>query len=124
MNSPSATRNTYPYQNEPTWSSSEKSRARAVFDAALKQELQEVQQRVKQMANQIKEPVEMWELERYLTERRKEIDHKYDSRTSQLTRVFGMLLHERRITEEELRGLGDDKVRAIRSCAKFLSEDI
>jgi hypothetical protein len=58
-------------------------------------------------------------LEHYLAERRKAIDRKYDYRYSQLTRIFGRLLHEGRVSEEELRGLGEDKMKAIRSCAKF-----
>jgi hypothetical protein len=58
-------------------------------------------------------------LEHYLAERRKAIDRKYDYRHSQLTRIFGRLLHEGRVSEEELRGLGEDKMKAIRSCAKF-----
>ena len=124
MNSPARTPNAYPYQNEPKWSKSEKAIARTAFDAALKRELQQVMQQVKQKANQINEPAQMWALERYLTERRKEIDSKYDFRTSHLTRVFGMLLHEGRITEQELHGLGEDKVTTIRSCAKFLSKGI
>ena len=120
---PPATPDTYPYPNEPTWSRSEKVIARKVFDAALKRELHEVMQEAKQKANQIKEPADVWELERYLTKRRKDIDYKYDFRSSRLTRVFGTLLWERRIREEELRGLGEDKMKAIRSCAKLLSEE-
>jgi hypothetical protein len=123
MNSPSATQNTYPYPNEPSWSRSEKAIARKVFDAALKRELQEVMRKAKQMANQFKEPANVWELERYLTRRRKDIDRKYDFRSSRLTRVLGTLLCERRISEEELRGLREDKMKAIRSSAKVLSED-
>jgi hypothetical protein len=123
MSSPSGTRNTYPYPNEPIWSRSEKAIARRVFDAALKRELQEVLQETKQKANQIKEPGKVWELERYLTQRRKDIDRKYDFRSSRLTRVLGTLLYERRITEEELHSLREDKVKAIRSCAQVLSED-
>jgi hypothetical protein len=61
-------------------------------------------------------------LEHYLTERRKEIDRKYDYRYSQLTQVFGKLLHESRLSEEELTGLGEDKLKLIRSFAKFLAE--
>ena len=124
MSSPSANQNTYPYQNEPTWSKSEKAIARTAFDAALKRELQDVMQKTKQMANQIKEPAEVWELEHYLTERRKEIDRKYDYRYSQLTQVFGRLLYEKRLREEELRGLREDKLKPIRSVAKFLAEDV
>src|SRR5215468_358369 len=123
MSSTSVNQNTYPWQNEPTWSKSEKVIAHTAFDAALKRELQEVMQASKQMANEIKEPADVWDLEHYLTERRKEINRKYDYRYSQLTHVFGRLLSEGRVSEEELRGLGEDKLKPIRSLAKFLSED-
>ena len=123
MSSPSVTQNTYPYHNEPMWSKSEKAIARTAFDAALKRELQEVMRKTEQMANQIKEPADVWELEHYLTERRKEINRKYDYRYSRLTHVFGRLLHEGRVSEEELRGLREDKLKPIRSFAKFLAED-
>jgi len=123
MSSPSATQNTYPYQNEPTWSKSEKAIARTAFDAALKRELQDVMRKTKQMANQIKETADLWELEHYLTERRKQIDRKYDYRYSQLTQVFGRLLYEKRLGEEELGGLREGKLKSIRSFAKFLAED-
>ena len=123
MSSPSGRPNTYPYQNQPIWSRSEKVIARTVFDAALKRELQDVMQEAKRMANQIKEPDDMWELERHLTERRKDIDRRYDFRSSRLTVVLGMLLYECRISEEELHGLREDKLNAIRSCAKIFSED-
>ena len=124
MSSPSATQNTYPHQNEPTWSKSEKAIARTAYDAALKRELQDVMRKTKQMANQIKEPADVWELEHYLTERRKEIDRKYDYRYSQLTEVFGRLLYEGRVREEELSGLREDKLKPIRSLAKFLAKDV
>jgi hypothetical protein len=123
MTSPSATQDSYPYQNEPIWSRSEKRIARTVFDAALRRELQEVTQEAKQMANQISDPADLWDLERYLTQRRKEIDSRYDFRSSRLTRVLGRLLCERRIAEDELRGLREDKLEAIHSCAKVLAED-
>lgn len=118
-----ATPGTYPYPNEPAWSRSEKAIARKVFDAALKRELQHVMQEAKQMADQMKEPADVWALERYLTQRRKDIDRKYEFRSSRLTHVFGRLLHEKRLREEELRGLGEDKLKPIRSLAKFLAED-
>jgi hypothetical protein len=68
-------------------------------------------------------PSTYWDLEHYLTKRRKEIDRKYDYRYSQLTQVFGRLLHEKRLREGELRGLREDKLKSIRSFAKFLAED-
>ena len=75
---PPATQNTYPYPNEPTWSRSEKAIARTAFDAALNRELRELMDQAKQMASRITEPSDLWELELHLTERRKEIDRKYD----------------------------------------------
>jgi len=123
MTIPSATQDNYPYQNEPTWSKSEKAIARTAFDAALKRELQEIMQEAKQMANQVNEPADLWDLEHYLTQRRKEIDRKYEYKYSQLTHVFGRLLHEQRLREEDLLGLQEDKLKLIRSFGKFLAED-
>ena len=121
MSSPSATPNTFPYQNEPNWLKSEKAIARRVFDAALQREFHQVIHETKQKANQIKEPADLWDLEQYLGERRKEIDFKYDYRYSRLTQVFGRLLYEGRVSLEELRGLGEDKLNSIRSLAEFFA---
>jgi hypothetical protein len=123
MTSLSANQDNYPYQNEPTWSKSEKAIARRAFDAALGRELHEVIQRAKQMANEIQQPSDLWDLERYLTQRRKDIDRKYDFRTSRLTQVFGRLLCEGRLKEQELRGLEEDKLKSIHSIAQFLAKD-
>jgi hypothetical protein len=117
------TQECYPYQNEPTWSKSEKVIARTAFDAALGRELHDVIQKAKQLANEIQQSSDLWDLEHYLTERRKEIDRKYDYRYSQLTHVFGRLLYEGRVSEEELHGLREDKLKLIRSFANFLAED-
>jgi len=123
MTSPSATQDSYPYPNEPIWSRSEKAIARTAFDAALGRELHEVIQEAKRMASQIQQSSDLWDLEHYLTQRRKEIDRKYDYRYSQLTQVFGKLLYEQRLRQEELHGLREDKLKPIRSFAKFLAED-
>jgi hypothetical protein len=60
-------------------------------------------------------------LESYLTQSRKKIDRKYDYRYSVLTDVFGKLVREGRLSEEELAGLGEDRLKSIRSYAKFLA---
>jgi hypothetical protein len=73
------------------------------------------------MAGKIEQPADLRDLESYLTQSRKEIDHKYDYRYSVLTDVFGMLVREGRLSEEELAGLGKDKLKSIRSFAKFLA---
>jgi hypothetical protein len=78
----------------------------------------------KHMANKIKEPADLWDLERYLTQRRKDINSKYDFRNSRLKDVLGRLLSENRLVEEDLRGLSNDKMEKIRSFARFLREDV
>src|SRR5450755_1166617 len=123
MTSPSVTPNRYPYQNEPIWSRSEKALARTAFDAALGRELHEVIQEAKKMANEIQQSSDLWDLEHYLTQRRKEIDRKYDFRGSRLTDVLGRLLYENRLGEEDLRGLPEEKMKSIRSFAQFLRAD-
>ena len=122
MTRPSATQGSYPYQNELIWSRSEKAAARTALESALNRELREVIDQAKQMARQISEASDLWDLEQYLTQRRKEIDRKYDYRYSQLTYVFGKLLRENRLGEDELRGLREDKMESIRSYAKFLAK--
>jgi hypothetical protein len=117
-------RDRYPYQNQLNWSKSEKLIARRAFDAALKRELHEIIQQTKQKASQIREPADVWELERYLTQRRKDIDQKYQFWNSRLKDVLGRLLYENRLLEEDLQGLSKDKVEKIRSFAQFLAEEV
>ena len=125
MSSPSQSPIHYGYASasDMTWSRSEKAVARQAFDAALKRELHQLMQEAKEISGQINQPSDLWDLQEYLTQRRKEIDRKYDYRYSHLTQVFGRLLHETRVSEEELRGFSEDKLRTIRSLAKFLAED-
>jgi hypothetical protein len=123
MNSPSATQQSYPHQNDPIWSRSEKALARKALDAALGRELHEVIQEAKKMANQIQQSSDLWDLEHYLTERRKEINRKYDFHGSRLVDVLGRLLYENRLGEEDLRGLREEKMKSIRSFAQFLRDE-
>jgi hypothetical protein len=122
MTSISTTPSRYPYQNEPMWSRSEKAIARKAFDAAVGRELHEVIQEAKKMANQIHQSSDLWDLEHYLTERRKEIDRKYDYRSSRISHVLGALLREARLDEEDLHGLPEEKLKSIRSHAKVLAD--
>ena len=74
------------------------------------------------MANEIQKSSDLWDLERHLTQRCKEIDRKYDFRGSRLTDVLGRLLYENRLGEEDLRGLLEEKMKSIRSFAQFLRD--
>ena len=119
MTNLSASSDNNPNQSGLTWSRSERAAARKAFDAALGRELHEVIQEAKQMASQIRQSSDLWDLEYYLTQRRKEIDRKYDYRYSQLTDVFGRLLQENRLREEDLHGLREEKLKSIHSYADF-----
>ena len=112
-----------PNQRDLKWSRSEKAIARKAFDAALKRELHELMQETKKMASQINKPDDLWDLEQYLTERRKDINRKYDPRGSRLKDVLGRLLYENRLGEDDLRGLREEKMKSIHSFAQFLRHD-
>ena len=99
------------------WSESEKKAARAVYDAALKRELASILSKFKEMAASAATPQDMWQVEDYLGQQRREIDSKYDYRYSQLIHVFGRLLRENWIEEEELQRLSAEKVACIQRIA-------
>jgi hypothetical protein len=103
-----------PNAHEPKWSPSEKSVARKIYEGALQRELDAIMREAKQRAQAIRAPGELWDLEDYLTESRKEINRKYDYRYSVLPLLFAQLVREGRITEEDLRGLSQDKLNYVR----------
>jgi hypothetical protein len=113
-NSPdSAAQNVIPMY-ELKWSHAEKTVARRAFDLALGKELEALLQEAKGRAARIEEPSELWDLESCLTERRREIDRRYDYRYSILPLVFAQLLRDGRLTEDDLHGLGQEKLDLIR----------
>jgi hypothetical protein len=83
------TQNVYSKMRDLHWAAKEKTIARRAFDRALHRELEATIQKAKQMAARIKEPDELWELERHLTQRRKEIDAKYEFKYSVLLLSLG-----------------------------------
>jgi hypothetical protein len=95
------------------WSAAEKVIARKAFNLALERELQAVILEAKSKAAKMQEPSGLWDLERYLTHRRQEIDRIYDYRYSVLPFVLSNLLSNGRLVEDELQGLGEDKLSWI-----------
>ena len=93
--------------------------ARKAFDLALRRELETVMAETKRRAGDIRQPSDLWELEHYLTERRKHIDRQDDYRYSVLLAVFTKLVQQGRLTEQKLQGLAEKKLAYICSCAKF-----
>jgi hypothetical protein len=99
------------------WSHAEKVVARRAFDKALGEELGALIREAKSRAARIKEPHDLWDLENWLTERRREIDRRYDYRYSALPLVFAHLLRDGRLAEDDLNGLGQEKLDLIRRVA-------
>jgi hypothetical protein len=96
------------------WSPTEKRIARAAFDRALDVELAELLAEFRQRVAALERPEDMWPLADWLREKQRAIDDKYDYRYSQLPFVFGRLVREGRVAEDELSGLCDDKLAIIR----------
>jgi len=65
-----------------------------------------VTQEAKRRAIPIKQSLDLWNLEYYLTERRKQINCKYEHRSSQLTLVLGRLLYEGRVIRNSCAACG------------------
>ncbi|MER9163092.1 MULTISPECIES: hypothetical protein [unclassified Mesorhizobium] len=91
------------------WSGSEKKLARHAFDTALEAALAKTMADFKSKASAVTQPSEMWELEGYLREQRREIDRTFDYRYSQLLFVFAQLIRAGYLDEKLLAGLSQDK---------------
>lgn len=96
------------------WSDSEKKVARRAFDKAQEKECASIMAKLKDLAAKAVKPEDLWAVHDYLTEQRRSIDEKYDYRYSQLILVFSRLLREKWIEENDLQGLSDEKLQAIR----------
>jgi len=99
------------------WSKTEKEVARQAFKRAYERECKELSNKVKDMANTAINPDDIWELHDFLTEKRKEIDEKYDYRYSVLILVFGRLLREGWIELDDIKGLDEDKISNFKNIA-------
>ena len=104
------------------WSPSEKKIARGAFDIALEAALANIMAEFKRRANAASRPSEMWEIEDYLRQRRREIDETFDYRYSQLPFVFARLIQEGYLHESQLAGLSEEKLKIIRSFLAFASK--
>jgi hypothetical protein len=103
------------------WSHSEKVIARRAFESARLRELDEVIRQAKRKADKISDPDQLWRLERWLTERREDINETYDYRYSVLPMVFAKLIYRKMLSEDELIGLGPEKIEEIRRGLRYLN---
>ena len=99
------------------WSQAEKIVARRAFEHALHTEGRELIREAKDRAATVEEVSELWQLESWLTQRRREIERQYDYRYSVLPFVFATLLQQGRLRESDLQGLALEKIELIRHMA-------
>ncbi len=100
------------------WSEKEKKIARRAFDTAIERERTALLAEFRQKAADAKDFGDLWAIQEYLVERQRTLDARYDYRYSQLIVVFGMLVREKRVAEDELAGLAKEKLGAIRAFAR------
>ncbi|WP_146204273.1 hypothetical protein [Massilia glaciei] len=99
------------------WSTTEKKVAKRAFDEALVRECAALIERAKVLAEKAEQPDDIWALNDYLTEQRDLIYQKYDDHYSQLIFVFAQLLYQKWIGEQDIEGLSEEKLQAIRFMA-------
>jgi hypothetical protein len=105
---------------EMEWSKQEKEIARWAFSVAYERECMATAINTRKMADGINGPSDLWQIHDYLTEKRKEMNQKYDYRYSILLLIFARLICEGWISEEDLMGLSDDKLKEIHRKAEFI----
>jgi hypothetical protein len=99
------------------WSQGEKKIARAAFDKAYLNEMKDIADQLRKRYKHIDEPKQIWSIHDYLTDRRRDVDRKYDYRYSELLIVFARLMSDGFLIEKDLEGLSEDKIKAIRSAS-------
>ena len=68
-------------------------------------------------------PSDLWEIEDYLRQQRREIDETFDYRYSQLLLVFARLIREGHLDESRLAGLAGEKREILRSFLSFAARE-
>jgi Photoprotection regulator fluorescence recovery protein len=101
------------------WSAAEKKIARRAFEAALETALAEIMTEFKTKAAAAVTPEDMWSVERFLRQQRREIEETFDYRYSRLPVIFGRLIVEGKLDEGRLTGLSQDKLEEIRRFVLF-----
>jgi len=105
--------------NDLKWNADEKKVARAAFDKAYQREMEEIQNTLFDKVAKLKNDKEVWSIYNYLTKRKNNVDNKYDYRYSQLIIVFGKLMKEGYLREEDISGLSEEKIEFIKKVSSI-----
>jgi hypothetical protein len=96
------------------WSASEKKIARGAYEDALESMLAKLVTEFKAKAAAATTPSDMWAVEDYLRQERRELDEIFDYRYSLLPLVFARLIREGHLDLARLNGLSEEKLEMIR----------
>ena len=87
---------------------------RAAFNLALAREMKAIRREAEAMLQNASDDQAIWRLHDYLSQKKRELDQKYDYRYSVLIFVFSRLLSEGWLTESDLSGIGEEKMETIK----------
>jgi Photoprotection regulator fluorescence recovery protein len=110
------------YKREETWAPIEKRLARIAFDKAFDRQCTAITQKARRMLETSTAPSEIFRVQEYLTEQRRIVDGLYDYRYSRLLGVFGRLLSDGWVREDDLDGFQPEKIVKIKHEASFFAE--
>lgn len=104
------------------WSGSEKKVARRAFEAALDTALSGILSEFRERVAAVTTSAEMWDIEDFLRQRRREVEELFDYRYSQLPFVFARLICLGYLDEAQLAGLSDEKMAIIRNDVAWMKK--
>ena len=96
------------------WSDSEKKVARRAYERGLEARHKRFVTEFKERAAAATTPADVWEIEGFLREQRRDIEVVFDYRYSQLPLGFAGMIIRGLIDETALNGLGEEKLKTIR----------
>lgn len=96
------------------WSASEKKTARAAYENARASVLAKLVTEFKAKAAAAATPSDVWGVEDYLHQQRRDLDEILDYRYSRLPLVLARLIREGHLDETLLAGLSEEKLEIIR----------
>ena len=108
--------------NDFKWSKTERKIAIASFENEYQLEISDLIYIISRYSGEITEPDNIWRFHDFLTEKRDEIDEKYDYRYSKLILVFARLVKDGWLNFNDLKGLAENKIDRIESLINFWNE--
>jgi hypothetical protein len=106
-----------------SWSKREKQIAHTAFEQALEREAAALVAEVRAKAAAISDLDDLWQLEQFLRNKRRDLEERYDYRYSVLLYVFADLIQAGWLSLDELAGLSDDKRARLAALLDFARGD-